>query len=608
MNPSLLYVSALLGACVVCFVLNKPRMDAVALLALVVLPLTGVMTVSEALAGFGDPTILLIAVLFVVGEGLLRTGVAYRLSDALTRHAGKSQTRLLVLLMLAVALLGSVMSSTGVVAIFIPVALGVARKMRISPGQLMMPLSFAGLISGMLTLVGTAPNLVVDSALKKEGLEGLGFFAITPVGLVVLALGVVYMVWMRRHLASAPPSRNGPENQGFGALIERYHLASREHRLRVSPGSPLAGGVLGQLDLRGAHDFTVVAIEREARFGLEMVNPDATTRLHAGDVLLVDMLSENTDTRAVFEALKLEPLPLTGAYFSDRSRRIGMAEVLVPPDSALAGRTVREAAFRTRHSLHVIGMRRASGAIREFVADEKMRPADTLLVIGPWKAIRQLQRDARDFLVPGLPVESAEDTPAADRAPFALLSLGIMIVLMVTGVVPNAVAALGAALLMGAFRCVDLPSAYRAIHWPSLVLIAGMMPFSLALERTGGVALVADNLIGVLHGASPRVVLACVFLITAVIGLFISNTVTAVLMAPIALHLARQLGVSPTPFALTVALGASTAFVTPVSSPVNMLVVEPGNYRFGDFVRIGGPFAVVVLVVTVLLVPVLFPF
>ncbi len=608
MNPQLLITLVLLSTCVLFFVLNKPRMDVVALLAVAALPLTGVVTVNEALSGFGDPIIVLIAALFVIGEGLLRTGVAYRLSDSLTRYAGKSETRIIILLMLAVALLGSIMSSTGVVAIFIPVALGVARKMQLPPGRLMMPLSFAGLISGMLTLVGTPPNLVIDSALKKAGHSGLAFFSITPLGLIVLALSIGYMAWAKRWLTSTPVAKPTNDARGFSTLIKEYHLASREHRLRILPGSPVIGRTLEQLTLRKEHDFNIVAIERDARFGSDFIHPVASTQLQAGDILLVDTLAPQPALEESLRDLRLAVLPLTGAYFSNQSRRIGMAEVAIPPESTLAGRSVRESEFRRRHGLHVIGLRRAREGMPDFAIDEKIRVGDTLLVIGPWKAVKQLQRERRDFLVLSLPPESAEDTPVAERAPYALFSLGVMVVLMVTGAVPNVVATLIAGLLMGALGCIDMPSAYRSIHWPSLVLIAGMMPFALALERTGGVGLAVNGLTDLLQSVGPRVFLACLFLVTMVTGLFISNTVTAVLMAPIALTLAQQLNVSPIPFALTVAMAASTAFITPISSPVNTLVVEPGNYRFGDFVKIGTPFALLVMIVTVILVPIFYPF
>ena len=609
MNHDLWLVLGVFAGCVALFVANKPRMDVVALIALVLLPFTGVITAAEAVSSFGDPIILLIAALFVVGEALVRTGVAFRLSDLLVRYAGNSETRLVILLMLAVALLGSIMSSTGVVAIFIPVALSIAKRQGIPPGRLMMPMSFAGLISGMLTLVGTAPNLVVDSALKHHGHAGLGFFSVTPVGVVVLVLAIGYMVVMRGRLA---PTKEAIQSAGterdFPVLIHDYRLANRELRLRVQAGSPITGHALETLNLRRTYRSNLVAIERPMHLGTQLILPGPATELRAGDVLLVDRLDPEDTSADTYHELGLEQLPLSGSYFSDHARRVGMAEVVIPPESGLIGRTVRETGFRREHGLQVLGLRRDRQAMEGPVIDEKIRSGDTLLMIGAWKSLRRLQGLRREFLVLNLPPESAEDAPAADRAPYALLSLGLMVVLMVTGWVPNVIAALIACLLLGLFRCISMDAAYRAVHWKSLVLIAGMIPFASALERTGGVDLAVNGLMAALEGAGPRLYLAALFGVTALIGLFISNTVTALLMAPIALGMAQHLGVSPVPFALTVALAASTAFMTPISSPVNTLVVEPGNYRFGDFVKMGVPFSIIVLLVTVLLVPLLFPF
>src|SRR5690606_850333 len=236
---------------------------------------------------------------------------------------------------------------------------------------------------------------------------------------------------------------------------------------------------------------------------------------------------------------------------------------------------IQELGFRSQHKLNVVGLRRTREALAGLLVDEKLKPGDTLLVAGDWKNIQRLQGLSHDFIVLSLPVEVDEVAPAARKAPYALFSVAVMIALMVSGLVPNAIAALLACLLMGAFRCIDMDSAYKAIHWPSLVLIVGMLPFALALQKTGGIALAVEALVGVLGDAGPHALLASLFLLTAVIGLFISNTATAVLMAPVALSVAQQLGVSPYPFAMIVALAASAAFMTPISSPVNTLVLGP---------------------------------
>ncbi len=284
-----------------------------------------------------------------------------------------------------------------------------------------------------------------------------------------------------------------------------------------------------------------------------------------------------------------------------------MAEVIVPANSELVGETVVGAGFRTRHGLTVIGLRRGVVAHERGLLNEVLKVGDTLLLIGPWKNIENLQSDGRDLVIINLPAEIDEVLPVPGKAPHALACLLLVVGLMVSGLIPNVQAALIGCLLMGVLGCVDLTSAYRSIDWKTIVLIVGMLPFSIALQRTGGVDLAAHALRALTSDAGTYVVLATLFALTALLGMFISNTATAVLMAPVALAVSKEMGCSPYPFAMIVALAASTAFMTPVSSPVNTLVVTPGNYTFGDFVRVGVPFSVIVLVVCVVLVPLLLP-
>jgi di/tricarboxylate transporter len=608
MNGELLIVLLLLAAAIAMFAMNRPRMDAVGLIMMTVLPFTGVISVNEAIAGFSDSSIVLLGALFVIGEGLVRTGVAQRLGDWLLVKAGSSETRLLVLLMAAVSGLGAFMSSTGVVAIFIPVALRIAQTTGAAPSRLMMPLSVAALISGMLTLIATAPNLVINSELARHGLTGFHFFAFTPFGLPVFVLGVLYMLFTRRWLAArGPEGRDGTQRASLAQWIERYGLSDREYRVRVTDRSPLAGKTLEELDLRGSAGVNIVAVERSQRFGRTVMRPSAKLEIRAEDVLLLDVFKPTIDVDAIRRQYALEALPLTGAYFSDRSQEIGMAEVMVAADSALVGTTVVEARFRTRFGLTAIGLRHGSVAHVGPLLAERLRVGDTLLVVGSWKDIERLGADSHDLLILNVPAEIAEVLPAPGKALHALFCLLLMVVLMVSGVVPNVQAALIACLLMGVLGCIDLDSAYRSVHWKSIVLIVGMLPFSIALQKTGGVDLAADGLMALTAGAGSLVVLGSLFAITALLGLFISNTATAVLMAPVALAIAHDLRASPYPFAMIVALAASTAFMTPISSPVNTLVVGPGNYAFGDFVRIGVPFSVVVMIVSVLMVGWLLP-
>jgi di/tricarboxylate transporter len=546
----------------------------------------------------------------VIGEGLVRTGVAYQVGEWLMRVAGQSETRMLILLMVTVAALGAVMSSSGVVAIFIPVVLRVSLRMKTSPSRMMMPLSFAALISGMMTLVATPPNMVVNSELVRDGVEGFGFFAVTPVGLVVLVMGVGYMLLARYWLGGGEDDRDRDQwkRRTFRDLIRDYKLTGRARRLAVRAGSPLIGQRLDDLRLRVRYGANVVGIERWRKFRRVMISAGGNTELHQRDVLLIDMTTSDMGLRQFCREQQLEPMVLRGEYFSEQARDVGMAEVSLIPDSELIGKTLSQVGFRSRYGVNVVGIRRNAQAMSGKLIDEELSLGDILLVIGDWKLIRQLQIKKNDFILLNLPAEVDDVAPAISQAPHALFCLVLMVAMMLTEAIPNPVAALIACVLMGKFRCIDMESAYRAIHWPSLILIVGMMPFALALQKTGGVDLVVRLLMDISGGAGAHVMLVSLFILCATIGLFISNTATAVLMAPIAVAAAREMSVSPYPFAMIIAIAASSAFMTPVSSPVNTLVLAPGGYKFSDFLRVGVPFTLMVMVVSVVLVPMLYPF
>ncbi|MFS3858616.1 SLC13 family permease [Proteus mirabilis] len=609
MNSELLWVLSLLLIAIVLFTTNKIRMDVVALLVIVAFVLSGTLSLNEATVGFSDPNVLLIAALFVIGEGLVRTGVAYQMGDWLVRVAGSSEIKMLVLLMICVASLGAFMSSTGVVAIFIPVVLSVAARMKTSSSRLMMPLGFAGLISGLMTLVATPPNMVVNSELVREGLPSFQFFSITPIGIAVLVAGVLYMLVVRRWLGSSDGGKQKEVyRRTFRDLIRDYQLAGRARRLAIRKGSPLIGHSLDELHLRSRYGANVVGIERWRRFRRVMVSATGGTELRERDVLLVDMSASEVDLREFCREQMLEPMVLRGEYFSEQSRDVGLAEVSMNPDSELLGKSLREIKFRTRYGLNVVAIRREGSALPGKIVDEPLRLGDVLLVIGDWKLIRILSTKPRNFIVLNLAAEIDTVAPASSQAPHALFSLALMVALMVTNEVPNFIAALIACLLMGKFRCIDMESAYRSIHWPSIILIVGMMPFAAALQKTGGIELIVNGLMDVAGNAGPQVMLVCLFVLCATIGLFISNTATAVLMAPIAIAAAHQMNVSPLPFAMVIGVAASAAFMTPVSSPVNTLILEPGGYKFADFIKIGVPFTIIVMLISVFLIPLLFPF
>ena len=609
MDADLAIVLLLLAATTVMFALNRPRMDVVALVAMTALPLTGVVTVEEALSGLSDPSVVLIAALFVLGEGLVRTGVAHKVGDLLVRRAGKNERRLVALLMAAVATVGSVMSSTAVVAIFMPAVLRIARRAAIPPSRLMMPLSVAALISGMMTLIATPPNLVVHSQLVRAGYPGFHFFSFTLFGVPVLLVAIGYMLVARRWLAPrAAADTQQSSRPHLSQWIQEYGLSPRLRRLRIQQGSPLQGKRLEELGLRAAHGIDVLAIERQRRFSTSTVAPAAQTVLEAGDVLYVHLRDPGTDVEALCWRYGLVELQLSEEAFSDPSQAVGMAELMIPATSRWIGKTVLEIRFRSLYRLSVIGLKRGVALFSGNLQEEPLRLGDTLLVAGPWRSIARLKNDSNELIVLNIPEELDDVAAAPSRAPYALAALAVTVGLMITGAVPNVLAALIGVLLLGLLRCITLDGAYRSIRWETLVLIVGMLPFSLALQKTGGVDLAVAGLLQLLGRASPMMILAALYALTVLLGLFISNTATAVLMAPVALALAQQLGLSPMPFAMIVALASSTAFVTPVSSPVNALVVGPGNYRFMDFVRVGVPLSILVAAVSLLLARVFLPF
>ncbi|MGY6090426.1 SLC13 family permease [Avibacterium paragallinarum] len=609
-NIPLLTVVIFLAIAVFCFIRNKIRMDVIALLVMLAFCVSGILSVQEVFAGFSDPNIILIALLFIVGEALVRTGVAYQVSEWLMKAAKNSETRVLILVMLAVTGLGSFMSSVGIVAIFIPVVLVICRQMHISPRRLMMPLSMAGLISGMMTLIATAPNLVINAELINLTKQRFDFFSFTPIGIVILLLGIVYMLVARRWLGQAENEQSESVNRhSIQDLIEDYQLQARTKRFVVRAGSDFIGQPLEALHLRSNYALNVLAIERWKRFRPRFLAESlGKIEIREKDILLIDCADPELEINAFCQQHQLEPTELRPYHFEQQAKFMGMVEITPIPEGDYLGKTVAEIGFRSRFGLNVVGIKRNNEILTGSLIEQPLKIGDLLLVVGSWKLIQAMRNKTKAFFVLDYPAEIERAAPAQSQAPYAILSIVTMVALMVTGVVPNVVAALIACLMLAKFRCVDAKSAYASIHWSSLILIVGMMPFSTALQKTGGINLIVEFMINTVGGMGKHWILISLFTLTAVIGLFISNTATAILMAPIAITMAQHLQLSPLPFAMTVAIASSAAFMTPISSPVNTMVLGAGNYKFGDFVKIGVPFTLLVMLATVFLVPVFFPF
>jgi di/tricarboxylate transporter len=608
MSGETIFVFVLIGVAAALMASNRVRFDIVALLVVLALMLSGVLSVGEALSGFGNPVVILVAGLLVVGEMLNRTGVAAAMGDYILKKGGSSETRLLIVIMAGAALLGAVMSSTAVVAIFIPIVLRVAAETGHNASRMLMPMSYAALISGMLTLIATTPNLIVSEELKYAGYEGFGFFSFAPVGLAVLVVAILYILLIGRRLLprAAGETAAGKVGRSVEDLWKDFRIDRVYESVQISPDSTLAGRTITEAGLERHYGVGIIGIMRQTRGGEERIaSPAPDTGLQTGDTLLI------VGHPAEHKRLMVEQA-LTPYSASKRNRQrwlweIGAAAVLIHPESELIGKSLQEVEFRASYGLGVFGVRRDGEPVADY-KDVKLAASDSLFVVGPWSRMQRLQSLHHDFVVLEMPTEQAEVVPAYRRMPLALIILVAMVLLTIFDVVPLVAAVIMAALAAGATRCLSMEDAYRAIHWSSLVLVAGMLPLADALEKTGGTKIIVDGLMYGVGDTSPRLMLTVIFFLTAALGLFLSNTASAVLVAPIAIIAAEALGVSPYPFAVAVLIAASAAFVTPVSTPVVTLVVEPGRYGFMDFVKVGVPLLLLTYAVTVVLAPLVFPF
>ena len=594
MTNQILTVFGVLVGAIALFAWGRIRVDIVAILVMLALMLSHVLTPDEALAGFGNPAVILIAAIFIVGEGLVNTGVAHRLGEGVMKLGGGNETRLVVLIMLLAGGVGAFMSSSAIVAMLIPVVLTISKKAGLNSKRMLMPLSVAALISGMMTLIASSPNMIIEDALKSRGLASLGFFSFTPFGLAVLAAGIAFMLVARRVLSKQTVAEDaGAKSPSSYDLIGYYGLADNWHRLRVPVDSPLINRAVAQRrDLYDQFGVILVGFEKHPRGKVEFSAALPETVFEVNDAIFV--IADPNQLQQLIETERLVKLPrLDERQRGEALQDVGAAEVMLAPESKLIGKTLGELEFRSRYHLAVLAVRHR---------DQELDFGDTLLVAGSWAEIGLLRDDRENFLVLTLPAEYSERLPARKLAPVAVGIVVVMVAVMAFELAPNSAAALLAALAMIASGCVGVESIYRVVSWKTVVLIAGMLPLATALTKTGATELMANGMVTALGSLGPLTMLAVLFFVTALVGLFLSNSATAVLIAPIAIDTAESLHVSPRAFAMTVAIACCAAFVTPVSSPVNMLVMEPGGYAFGDYVKVGLPLLALTMLVTVALV------
>ena len=596
------------------FIIGRIRADVVALCALAALLIFDVLTPAQALSGFSSPVVIMMVGLFVVGGGIFQTGLAKVASQKIMKLAAGNDLRMFLLVMITTSVIGAFVSNTGTVALMMPIVVSMAAQNGSHPGRLLMPLAFASSLGGMLTLIGTPPNLVIQDALTGAGHEPLSFFSFFPVGIIVFIIGIiVFLPLSRLLLGKASPKAKRTANSGktLDQLVEEYNLQHQLRRYKINNHSAVAGQTVAELDLRNRYGISIMEIRRKAaRSGRFIRNvkqsvPKPDSILQAEDILYLTGDKEQMENFA--NKMQLERLDDTGIDFYE----IGIAEIVLMPTAQLNGTQLKSSGLRERFNINVLGIRRSKDYILKDLSEERLHAGDVLLVQGSWTNIAQLAGENDDWVVLGQPKEQAQKVMLDNKAPIAGVIMLLMVAMIVFDFIPVApvTAVIIAGLLMvltGCFRNVE--AAYKTINWESIVLIAAMMPMSIALEKTGTSAQISHALVDFLGAMGPTALLAGIYFTTSLLTMFISNTATAVLMAPIALSASTELGVNPYAFLFAVTLGASMCFASPFSTPPNALVMRAGQYTFMDYVKVGLPLQLIIGIVMVFALPLLFPF
>ena len=615
------------------FIWGRVRADIVALSALAALLVLGILTPAEALAGFSSPIVIMMIGLFVVGGAIMQTGLAKLTGNKLMALSRGNETVTFLLVMLVTSFIGAFVSNTGTVALMMPIIMSLAAGSGMQSSRFLMPLAFAGSLGGMLTLIGTPPNLVIDEVLTEAGFKPLAFFSFFPVGIIVIAIGIIVLMPLSKIFLSKKQNGKKKNNRkSLDDLVDEYQLLDNLHRYIVPSKRTAAaidengqmmdivGKTLKDLSIQKKYGVSIIEIrnEKKSRLGLvkdvnqNMAKSSSTIAVHdtlfiMGDEEKIERFAQDYDLRKMKD-VKID--------FYD----LGLTEIVVMPTSNFAGLRIGDANLRKRFGINVLGVKRGGSSSdgkvgKEYITDNliatRLHVGDMLLVQGEWTNLAHLTADTTNWVVLDQPEKTADKVLLDYKAPVAAAIMLLMIVMMVFDFIPVApvTAVIIAGLLTvfaGCFRNVE--AAYKTINWESIVLIAAMMPMSTALEKTGASALVSQGLVDSLGSMGPTALLAGIYFTTSLMTMFISNTATAVLMAPIALVAAQQVGVSPYSFLFAVTLGASMCFASPFSTPPNALVMKAGGYTFMDYVKVGLPLQIIIGVVMTFVLPLLFPY
>jgi len=607
---------AILLVTIILFVWGKFSPDVVALISMLSLFLFGILNLSETLTGFSNPTVIMIASLFIIGEGLSKTGWTALAGKKFMELAGKSTSKLLIIVTLGSGILSGFVSNTGTVATLLPVTISSAWKMGTLPSQVLMPVAFGSNTGGLLTLTGTPPNIIVSNALSESGYEAFSFFEFALIGLPLLFVTILYFRFIGYKLLPKNKTNNKPVDieSTLHKWIKAYKVDNDYYRLRVRSISPLLNTTLSTWELERNYNVSIIRIKR--RFPnvikgvpqfIEFPNPET-------EILYHDIITVRGETEAINKLMvtfRLGLLPLEPAPDEMRNnlinQEVGMTEVLVTPKSFLVGRNVKIGNYFKRFGIQLMAASRNNKPLLD--REINVKAGDGFLIRGSWENIDLLKSQHENLVICGSPEGLAKDVD--DLTPKSYIALGallLLIVLLVFNIVPGAIASLISAGIVILTGCVPLTKAYESISWTSVIMIAAMIPMGLALQKTGLADIVAKGLVDGLGSVHPILLLAGIFLLTTSFSQVINNSATAVLMAPIVIIAATQLQLSPKPFMITVAVSASTAFLTPVGTTTNAMVMSAGGYKFKDYLTVGAPLLLIFLVLVLILVPIIWPF
>ncbi len=598
------------------FIWGKYPPDVVALLSMLSLYLTGILDISETFSGFSNSTVIMIAALFIIGEGLSQTGWTAMAGNKFIEWAGKSVPKLLVIVTLGSGVLSGFVSNTGTVATLLPVTISASWNIGTLPSKLLMPVAFGSNTGGLLTLTGTPPNIIASNALIEQGFDGFSFFEFGLIGLPLLIISIVYFRYFGYKLLPEYKTRNRPVNidSELHKWIKAYRVDHNYYRLRVRSISPLIGTKIEDWDFENKYNISIIRLKRRHPNMLKRTPAFIEFPKEETEFMYHDIITVKGETEAINKIMidfrlglwRLDPIEeeLKNNLIN---QEVGMAEVIVTPKSLFVGRKIKIGNYFERFDIQLLGASRNNEPLQD--KEITVKAGDAFLIRGAWHNIGDLQEMYENLVICGSPEGMARNVENLTPKSFiALGTLLLMILLLVFKIVPGAIAALICAGIILITGCVPISKAYKGISWTSVVMIAGMIPMGIALQKTGAAQIAADNLVTYLGAIHPLALLGGIFLLTTAFSQTINNSATAVLMAPIAILAATSLGISPKPVMITVAISASTAFLTPVGTTTNAMVLSAGGYKFLDYVKVGAPLLLLFFAMTLFLVPIIWPF